>query len=122
MGVLAMESLSAHADSSPAVPALRLQPRDCRIRPCSNIESYDYTSSAMTAAAARRYRVIVLRASDGDKVARLRAANPGVRILLYKLVLGCRTTDPLGVTACTPTPTTGPPSGLVPEGPERESN
>jgi hypothetical protein len=69
-----------------------------------NTESfkYDYAGSAVTAAAAHRYRVIVLQATDGNKVARLKAANPGAKILLYQLVSNARSTDPQGATTCTP--------------------
>ena len=67
-----------------------------------NTESYDYAASAVTAAAAHRYRVIVLQATDGNKVAQLKAANPGAKILLYQLVSNSRSTDPQGATTCTP--------------------
>jgi hypothetical protein len=67
-----------------------------------NRQTYNYSTTLTTAQEAQRYRVLVLQSTDGSRVAALHAANPRLKILMYQAVLHSVTTDPTGLTTCTP--------------------
>ena len=69
-----------------------------------NFETYNLMASLSNPADAVGYKVIALQATDAAQIPALRAANPGVKILLYQIGLDSRPTDPNALTTCTPYP------------------
>jgi hypothetical protein len=67
-----------------------------------NRETYQYSSALQTSTEAGRYSVMVLQATDASKVAALHRANRRLTILMYQAVMHSATTDPAGMTTCTP--------------------
>ncbi len=66
-----------------------------------NREAYSYHASTDIHTEANRYQAIVLQAPDGALVARLHAANPHLKVLVYQDALFSSPQDPLGLTTCT---------------------
>jgi hypothetical protein len=67
-----------------------------------NRETYQYSSTLTVAQEAARYQVMVLQATDAPMVPALHAANPNLKILVYQDILMSKSTDPTGLTTCTP--------------------
>jgi hypothetical protein len=68
-----------------------------------NFETYDLRAS-LSGPAGAGYKVIALQATDAAQIPALRAAYPGVKILVYQIGLDSRPTDPNALTTCTPYP------------------
>jgi hypothetical protein len=64
--------------------------------------TYNYSSALNTAQEAARYKLMVMQSSDASAVAALHAANPGLKIFMYQNALSALSTDPTGLTSCTP--------------------
>jgi hypothetical protein len=67
-----------------------------------NRETYNYTTTLTTSQEANRYQIMVLQSTDASKVGALKAANPNLKILVYMGMMESSTTDPTGMTTCTP--------------------
>jgi hypothetical protein len=67
-----------------------------------NRETYNYTTSLSTSQEANRYQTLVLQSTNGSKVAALHAANPNLKILMYQDLIWSKSSDPSGLTTCTP--------------------
>jgi hypothetical protein len=67
-----------------------------------NRETYSYRTSLSTAQEANRYQTLVLQSTDGARVAALHAANPNLKILVYQDLTWSKSSDPSGLTTCTP--------------------
>ncbi len=65
-----------------------------------NRETYHYTSTLSIAQEAQRYSVMVLQAPDHAVAAKLKAANPSLKILMYSDVMDSSPGDQ-GLTKCT---------------------
>ncbi len=68
-----------------------------------NRETYSYSTTLSTSQEAARYQEMVLQSTDGSAAAALKAANPGLKVLMYEGIVAAD-----NVTTATVTCTAGP--------------